>query len=348
MRYCPLHEGLHSKAYSKNPGCPGYCTDVSLGFSAINEHAPSDADRTRSPSPFSGETHNPHEITPNGYKPRVNGFPREIFSTAGSDVAESPRGVVDHARSQRLILKTRPYRPPGSSPGPARSTSQQPVHSSTIIASGSRRSRPETSHQRAVNMNRKMRIDHIIHQKLIQEHSDLRRRREGQRRTSVFKAMIRIRDLPDEYASADEKSWGPGGLLPNKDEDEDYGEEAIQIKKVLDRSVRRLGRHENGRPTGNALTGHRKRKRRREDDPSEEEQAESTPRDQPQWNGSRYLSNRGDGNYGGEFREETLDDLDMDLLGESRDEEQVDDELDDDSADDDSDEMTEEEGTNDH
>ena len=183
-------------------------------------------------------------------------------------------------------------------------------------------------------MNRKMRIDHIIHQKLIQEHAIVRQRREGRKRTNVFRAMRRIRDLPDDYASEREDSWGPGGLLPNGDEDEDYGEEALQLKKVFDRTMRRLEREDNGRLPSDLRVGHRKRKRKSEDRTSE---------DEPQ-----NAVGHGKGRLDGEFRDETLDDLDMDLLGESRDDEQMEEELDEDSGDDDSDDLTEEEGMNGH
>lgn len=311
-----------------------YYTDAHSGFHTINEHVPSDTDRTRSPSPFGENAHNIYKSTPNGHRLGANGVSREILSATQASFAESPRGLPDQFPSQRIILKTRPYRPNGSSPGPARSSSQPPGSHSTPNMLGSRRSRPETSHQKAVNMNRKMRIDHIIHQKLMQEHAFVRQRREGQKRTTFFRSMRRIRDLPDDYASDKDDSWGPGGLLPNADEEEDYGEEALELKKVLDRTVRRLEREENGRLPSEMRTAHRKRKRRSEDHMSEDEHDGFTG------NGREKL--------GGKSRDERLDDLDLDLLGESRDEEQMDEEQDDDSGDDDSDDMTEEEGIESH
>ena len=152
--------------------------------------------------------------------------------------------------------------------------------------------------------------------------------------------MRRIRDLPDDYASGNEDSWGPGGLLPNSDEDEDYGEEAHELKKVLDRAVRRLEREGNA---NRLATDYRKRKRKLDDQATEDERLEPPSRKRYKSTEDRRTRVKGRGKFGGESRDETLDDLDLDLLGESRDEEQMEEELEDDSGDDDSDDLTEEE-----
>lgn len=297
----------------------------------MNEQIHSDTDRTRSPSPSGPDTRTLYKSTLGENRVGANFSGRDMVPLAQSNFMESPRGMSDHLTSHRQTLKTRAYRPHGSSPGPACSSSQPPGNHSTAHPSGSRRPRPETTHQRAVNMNRKMRIDHIIHQKLNQEHAIVRQRREGQKRTNFFRAMRRIRDLPDNYASEKEESWGPGGLLPNGDEDEDYGEEALQLKKVLERTVRRMEREDSGRLPSEVRWTHRKRKRKSEDQMSEDDHG--------------GLIGRGREMVEGESKEETLDDLDLDLLGESRDEEQ--DEDSGDPLDDDSD-MTEEEVLNGH
>lgn len=316
--------------------------DTQAGFNALNEHIHSDTDRTRSPSPFAGDNNSLHKSTHYDFNAGSNGT-REIRSAAHSGIGEGSAGFPDYTPSQRLILKTRPYRPPGSSPAPGRSSSQPPVNNVGAHGPGSRRSRPETSHQKAVNMNRKKRIDYIIHQKLSQEHEMVRQRREGQRRTNVFWAMRRIRDLPDDYASGNEDSWGPGGLLPNGDEDEDYGAEALGLKKVLDRAVRRLEREADGRSANELGTDYRKRKRKLDDHMAEDERLGPLME-----RGYDSIENhrgpvRGNGKLDNEIREGTLDELDLDLLGESRDEEQMDEELDDDSGEDDSDDLTEDE-----
>ena len=294
----------------------------------MNEHIHSDTDRTRSPSPSGADTRTLYKPTLGENRVGANGSGPDMAPLAQSNFADRPRGMSDHLTSQRQTLKTRAYRPPGSSPGPGCSSSQPLGNHSITNPLGSRRPRPETTHQKAVNMNRKMRIDHIIHQKLSQEHAIVRQRREGQKRTNFFRSMRRIRDLPDNYASDKEESWGPGGLLPNGDEDEDYGEEALQLKKVLERTVRRLEREDNGRLPSEGTRAHRKRKRKSEDQMSEDDHG--------------GLIGRGQETGEGESKDETLDDLDLDLLGESRDEDQ-----DEDSGDDDSD-MTEEEVMNGH
>ena len=304
----------------------------------------SDTDRTRSPSPSAGGSY-ANKSTLLGYGTTANGFPREIRSAAHTSFGEVYGEHPDHT-AQRLILKTRPYRPPGSSPDPARSSSQPPVNIGITHIPGSRRSRPETSHQKAVNIHRKARIERIIHKKVLAEHDNVRHRRANQKRTTVFRAMRRIRDLPDDYTSANEDSWGPGGLLPNNDEDEDYGEEAFALKRVLERARRRLEREENG-PSPNGLSTAYLKRKRKPDDYEVDEQSETTSR-------RRYLSAeddhhsiRRDEKPNGEAREETLDELDLELLGESRDEEQMDEDMDEESGDD-SEDMTEEEDLDGH
>lgn len=218
----------------------------------------------------------------------------------------------DALLSQRLVLKTRPYRPHGSSPAPARDSSQPPVS-----GAGSRRPRPETSHQKAVSMNRKMRIDRILFAKLTAEHRHVRSIRKKQGRTRVFRAMRRIRDLPDNYDSEDEDGWGPGGFFPNRKKLEDYGEEAAYAKKILDRAVRRLAREVNGGRVNGSKREHSKRKRRLEDSALDDDQALLAFGKRGRSDDDYDASNRrGIGRP--EQRAEVLDDLDLDLLGESR------------------------------
>ena len=210
---------------------------------------------------------------------------------------------------------------------------------------GSRRSRPETSHQKAVIINRKMRIDSILFKKLVREQRRVKDRRREEGRTKVFRAMKRIRDLPDSYDSEDDldHAWGPGGLLPNfRDEAEDYGEEATRIKKVLDRAVRRLVREENGGLHSGAKRGYLKRKRKRDDFGTGDERSGSTTRKRSRISGGGAFS-KGSGLAREDIQEEGLDDLDLDLLGESREDEQLEAELDGESVGEDSEDMTEDE-----
>lgn len=311
------------------------------GTNAINDILLSDEDRTRSPSPAgaadcTGSVDMGH--TPAGG--RLNNLPtpsQPAFQSIDHRDFSSRSG--EPALSQRLILKS--SRPHGSSPAPPRSTSQPPGYNSTVNGLGSRRSRPETSHQKAVTMNRKMRIDRILFKKLAREHRQIQEQRTKEGHTKIFRAMKRIRDLPDAYDSEDaiDQAWGPGGLLPNShNEPEDYGEEAIRMKKVLDRAVRRLLREEDdGLPSG-SRGGYIKRKRKRDDVGTGDEQSAYSNRKRSRLNHGRAVSSRGP--VRGGMQEEGLDELDFELLGESRDEDQMDAGMD---AGEDSDDVTEDE-----
>lgn len=179
--------------------------------------------------------------------------------------------------------------------------------------------------------------------------------------------MKRIKDLPDGYDTDDEQvwgpdgsrsTWGPGGLVPNPGEMDDYGEEALRQRKSIDRAVRRLIRDDAGGPLEGLVKGYRKRKRK----PSEgyamvggsgggatsgggsaggrgtrgRRQGEER---RARKRNKHYTNNREsrDGvpnrreRSEGERREEGLDDLDLDLLGESRDDDHEDD-MDEESA----------------
>lgn len=230
-----------------------------------------------------------------------------------------------------------------------------------------RRPRPETSHQKAVNMNRKMRIEHILHRQMVQEHVAIRREKKMKGSSFGFTAMKRIKDLPDGYDTENELSWGPGGLVTNLDEPEDFGEEALRQKKVIDRAIRRLLREEVGGALDGLVAGYRKRKRKEEMErygnqggdsnrdnnnnrasqsqpgrerdrelrsgqkrgsKNQQQQNHGQHRNQHSYNPRNHSHNssnapgsgrgRRDRSEGEARQEEGLDDLDLDLLGESR------------------------------
>lgn len=121
--------------------------------------------------------------------------------------------------------------------------------------------------------------------------------------------MNRIKDLPDMYDTEDEYAWGPGGLLPNnRDEGEDFGEEALSYKKAIDRTIRRLYRDENA----GALNRNFKRLRKR--GYSEDDEKDGRSRKRRRDNGSRMGV---DG--------KPLDALDLALLGEGPESDEMDD-----------------------
>lgn len=297
----------------------------------VNE--PLDADRTHSPSPVirlakpagpgygSADvgTHGPlHEdMTPTSTR-RNYGHGR------------GPRNKPESSMSQRIILKTKMDQMPHSS-SPAPPGAAHPVLHTSSNTNGvnQRRPRPETSHQKAVNLNRTLRMNHILHNQISSEHERIRRKKRIESSSFGFLAMKRIINLPDGYDSEDEHSYGPGGLVPNPGEDEDYGEEALRSKKQLDRAIRRLEREGHGGPLGGLLKSLHKRKRPEYESGDEDDQGDGQHSVKARkTNGSASHAAQSSRRRDEASHEEGLDDLDLDLLGESRGEEdQVDEEM---------------------
>ena len=131
--------------------------------------------------------------------------------------------------------------------------------------------------------------------------------------------MNRVKDLPDTYDTDEETSWGPGGLVANSNETDDYGEEALKYKKVIDRAIRRLYRLENVGPVGGLLKRYQRRRRRSR---VFGEGQRSRRRNEAQRGNSLRSDGRSEKPQGGTAYEGQLDDLDLDLLGENRDDDQ--------------------------
>ncbi|KAL8669477.1 MAG: hypothetical protein Q9168_005926 [Polycauliona sp. 1 TL-2023] len=236
----------------------------------------------------------------------------------------------------RLVLKSRGETQANASPAMPPGVNH-PTFPSNANGHGYRRSRPQTSHQKAVDINRKMRVEHILHRQLRGVHASIRKRKQRRGSSFIFAAIKRIHDLPDGYDTEDEGSWGPGGLMPNPREKEDYGEEALRHKKSLDRAIRRLERDDHGASMNGALRGgslKRKGKHRSSDfDAGQMEHESRMPlkRGEGAMKQPESLQIRVEGE-GGQYKggshgsglkppEEGLDDLDLDLLGESREDE---------------------------
>ena len=218
---------------------------------------------------------------------------------------------------QRLVLKTR-MDPHSSSPVPP--GSGHPIlYSAASNGLSSRRPRPETSHQKAVNINRKMRIDHILHKQILIEHDDARRKKRRANSSFGMMVMKRVRDLPDMYDTDDDYSWGPGGLMPNPNEVEDFGEEAVAYKKAIDRAMRRLYREENRGALGGMVEGYRKRKRKSRGYADDEEKDGRSRKRRRDDSGQRLGPDR---SREEEKADDDLDDLDRALLGEGGDDDQ--------------------------
>ena len=204
--------------------------------------ARSEVDRTRSPSPTTGPPIN----APKPRRPAPNGR----SSTAAAADSDAVEPQADRPPAGRIILKShRLERHPASSPPVPPGAGHAVLNAATPHA---RRARPETSHQRAVNHNRRLRVDRLLHRQLRAAQREARRRLKARARPA-YRALARVWDLRDDYDTEDEGvSWGPGGLVPNPAEDSDWGGEALRHRKVLARGERRLAREhraaELGRP----------------------------------------------------------------------------------------------------
>lgn len=299
----------------------------------LNVIAISDGDPTRSPSPSSAVRLKSKHADYDGPTMGLRG----AMDTNGHLLGQSGSPMARNPSNQRLVLKTHLDFPQSSSPAPP--GSGHPIlHSAGANGIGSRRARPETSHQRAVNKNRKMRIDHILHMQIAVVHKNSRYRK-SQSRSFGLMIMNRVKTLPEMYDTEDEGAWGPGGLVAGHGEHEDFGEEAVAHKKAIDRAIRRLEREENG-ALGGLIRGYHRRKRKSRGfaDDEEKEGRSRKRRKEGESGGPITERSRGRG------REDALDDLDLDLLGEGRDDE---DEMEEDSMDDSEGSLTEDEVMND-
>ena len=214
----------------------------------------------------------------------------------------------------RIILKTKVDRAIGSSsPAPG---------NVSVSAPHARRARPETSHQRAVNLNRKMRIDNILHKKLVKEQNLMNKAKRKQGFNRSFMAMTRIVQLPDDYDSEEESSWGSGGIVPNPEEMQDYGGEALSNKKVFDRIWRRLGREETRKDPYSTFAAEfqamaQKKKEQQNEIPMPDERYK-----RPLGTGRRARGGRrsqvqkGQIEVATETQEEQMNDIEMDMGGE--------------------------------
>ncbi|KAE8160233.1 hypothetical protein BDV40DRAFT_270950 [Aspergillus tamarii] len=166
---------------------------------------------------------------------------------------------------QRLILKTKmEHTPDASSPAPP--GSGHPVLNRFVTEpslpqqTSSRRPRPLTQHQLAVEQNRRQRIEYILAKRKNEAYRLLRTKRETEIPFHRYNRLLQ--NVPDNYDTEDEdNSWGKGGLIPNPEEEEDYGECASFYLSVIRKASRRLDRwdHEN------ANGPRRDRKREREE-----------------------------------------------------------------------------------
>lgn len=145
---------------------------------------------------------------------------------------------------QRLVLKTKSEQspdavspaPPGSGPMMSRFVTEP-----SLAQQSSRRPRPLTQHQLAVEQYRRQRIDYLLAKRKSNAYRLFRTKRENEIPFSRCGRLLQ--SVPDGYDTEDEEnSWGMGGVLPNPDEEEDFGECANYFLSVVRKATRRLDR----------------------------------------------------------------------------------------------------------
>ena len=183
---------------------------------------------------------------------------------------------------QRLVLKTKSEQTPDASPAPTGSNSgagkfvnEQPANTTAntttaLAPNSSRRPRPLTQHQIAVEQNRRERIRYNLAKRKEEAYRELRRQRLWE---LPIQRYTRFLDgLPDGYDTDDEEhSWGKGGLLPNPSVEEDYGECASRYLSVIRKATRRLDRWD----YENANGPKRDRKKEREERQKAKQEAQA-------------------------------------------------------------------------
>ncbi|EGD85293.2 hypothetical protein H112_06195 [Trichophyton rubrum D6] len=153
-----------------------------------------------------------------------------------------------NAGRTRIVLKTKmDQAADGLSPAPPGSSHpvlHQFAPGSPALGqtpSSSRRPRPLTQHQLAIEQNRRQRVDYILAQRRAEEYSKARERRE--QGSQLFHAGQLLQCLPVDYDTDDDHSWGKGGLCLNPDaQQEDFGEAGSFYFSVLKKVARRLHR----------------------------------------------------------------------------------------------------------
>ncbi|EER25310.1 hypothetical protein CPC735_019140 [Coccidioides posadasii C735 delta SOWgp] len=150
------------------------------------------------------------------------------------------------SQPQRLVLKTRMDQTPDTS-SPAPPGAGHPILNQYVSGdmhsngpAGSRRPRPMTQHQIALEQNRKQRVDYVLAQRRMDAWNSLRTRREKE--VPFARAGRLLQSLPTGYDTDDENSWGKGGICPKPEEEEDYGEAASFYFSMIRKVARRLQR----------------------------------------------------------------------------------------------------------
>ncbi|KAF7938725.1 uncharacterized protein EAE98_001063 [Botrytis deweyae] len=199
----------------------------------------------------------------------------------------------------------------GSSPAPE------------VPATLSRRHRPLTAHQIAVERNRNQRVDYILSRGIRKAHHSARKLRKQQ---GVFaRAYQRVSAMSDPFSDSEDETYhrnpypfkerGFGGLVQLEAEEDDFGEEVSAYAAAFRRVGRRLDRWDGQKGlnlgvigtnrilTNNGINGHRARDSDETEDEPDEPVIHNPKR---QANGHVAVQAGGD---------DDLDDMDKELLG---------------------------------
>lgn len=170
---------------------------------------------------------------------------------------------------QRIVLKTKLENTPDAA-SPAPPGSSHPILNRFVNEpalpqqSSSRRPRPLTQHQLAVEQNRRQRIEYLLAKRKTEAYRMLRAKRESEIPFARYGRLLQ--GLPDGYDTEDEhKSWGKGGLNPNPDEEEDFGENASYFLSVIRKAARRLDRWDHDDANGPKRDRKKEREERQKD-----------------------------------------------------------------------------------
>lgn len=171
------------------------------------------------------------ELTPGLSRPRAKQVKRES-------------SLNRHAGQQRLILKTRMDHTPDASPAPPGSNHpllNRFIPEPSLSQAPGRRPRPLTQHQIAVEQNRRQRIEYLLAKRRSNAYRVLRAKRISEMPFGRYGRLLH--SLPEGYDTEDdEHAWGKGGLIPNPEEEDDYGECASFYLSVIRKAARRLDR----------------------------------------------------------------------------------------------------------
>ncbi|ATZ49979.1 Bcies1 [Botrytis cinerea B05.10] len=248
-----------------------------------------------------------------GPKPKLN-LPLDEASNSSTIMSRVRPRYDDVVGTPASLISSR-YRGgkngEGSSPAPE------------VPATLSRRHRPLTAHQIAVERNRNQRVDYILSRGIRKAHHSARKLRKQQ---GVFaRAYQRVNAMSDPFSDSEDDTYhrnpypfkerGFGGLVQLEAEEDDFGEEVSAYAAAFRRAGRRLDRWDGQKGlnlgvigtnrilTSNGINGHRAR----DSDETEDEPEETVilnPKRQA--NGHVTVQEGGD---------DDLDDMDKELLG---------------------------------